>query len=175
MLTRGKIEGDFLLVDECLDKELKENFPPILHGILTKKQGQYNITALKFSAHVRPVGFVDFIMARGKMEGDMVILDEATEKELLKKFPIPVLRLEPPAPTLIELATNFTNAMANWADAGFRVVEKVEYERRHTVCFACEFWVPDAMLGIGKCKKCGCSKFKLWLVTSKCPDKPPRW
>jgi len=175
ILSKGKIEGNFVLVDESLQKELKEKFPPEPNWIPSDIQKQYNIAALQASAHKRPAGYVDFIMSRGKIEGENINLDGTAAKELREKFLPLASRPQPPAPTLVELATNFTGAMAGWAQAGFKIVEREEYERRHTICLACEFWLPDVMLGFGKCKKCGCSKFKLWLATSRCPDKPPRW
>ena len=168
ILDRGKIEGDMIVLDEVALKDFREKFPP-------HQPGRFNIIQLKASADRRPTGYVDFIFAHGKFEGDMVVLDQAALMALREKFPPPPPRPQPPTPTLAELAENFAGAMSGWAQAGFKVVERAEYERRHTACLSCEFWQPDARLGLGKCKKCGCSRVKLWLFTSRCPDKPPRW
>jgi hypothetical protein len=124
---------------------------------------------------LRAPGYVDFVLSRGKIEGELIILDEAGVKEVREKFPLPGQAPRPPVPTLGELAVNFTEAIAGWAKAGFKTVAREIYEHRLSICSACEFWQADAILGTGKCRKCGCSKVKLWLATSKCPDKPPRW
>jgi len=78
-------------------------------------------------------------------------------------------------PTTVQLAKNFTKAMGGWAKAGFKTVKRKVYEQRHAICGACEHWVPDARVGAGMCRKCGCSGVKLWLATATCPDQPARW
>jgi len=185
MLARGRIEGDDVYLDEIIQREIRRQLRP-------RRLWVYTITHLQLTTPMHPDGYVAFILARGKIENGTVILSEAAHKELQEKFLFPgahrslsanrasaahrpLAMPRPPVPTLAALATNFTQAMAGWAGAGFKVVERKEYERRHAVCLACEYWEPDARLGLGKCKRCLCSKFKLWLVTSKCPDKPPRW
>ncbi len=74
-------------------------------------------------------------------------------------------------PTLTELAENFTGSMTGWASAGFPVVSQAVYDERAAICATCDFWDPKARMGFGKCrhKKCGCTRFKRWLVTEKCP------
>ncbi len=81
--------------------------------------------------------------------------------------------LAPPTsePTLADLATNFTGAVARWAGQGFPTVPAEQYVARAAVCEACEFWDGTARLGLGKCNApgCGCTKLKRWLATEKCP------
>lgn len=83
------------------------------------------------------------------------------------------LPLEIPEPTLAELASNFSGAMERWASAGFKTVTPEVYEARGAICATCEFWDGSARFGLGKCKApgCGCTKFKRWLATEKCPLK----
>ena len=87
--------------------------------------------------------------------------------------PSPALVEEPslPEPTLTDLASNFATATARWASGGFPVVGEAAYASRSAVCEGCEFWDGAARLGLGKCKhaKCGCTRFKRWLATEKCP------
>ena len=64
---------------------------------------------------------------------DLDMLDELHEK-----FPIPTFTL-PKEPSLVEMTTNFTQAVAGWAKAGFKVVERQVFEERHNICKAYEF------------------------------------
>lgn len=168
LLSKGTIENDMVFVDAYTYYE-------IMQVCTTIPIRRFNINELKASAKVRPVGYVDFILTHGKINGDFVILFDAPLAEFNEKFTQTDHHQTPPIPTLAGLAHNFTAAMSAWSKAGFEIVEREEYERRHATCLTCEFWQPDAMLGIGKCRKCGCSKIKLWLKGVKCPDKPARW
>ena len=82
---------------------------------------------------------------------------------------------EPPPPiqepSLADLAGNFAVATARWAAAGFPVVGEPAYAARSATCAGCEFWDDSARLGLGKCHhtKCGCTRFKRWLTTERCP------
>jgi len=83
--------------------------------------------------------------------------------------PLPSL----PPPTIWQMVGNFAEATKDWAAKGFPVVQSSEFDRRLSLCRACEFWEEEARLGAGKCNhtECGCSKLKHWLATSKCPLK----
>jgi hypothetical protein len=80
-------------------------------------------------------------------------------------------QLRPPEPTASELAANFAGAMARWSSAGFAIVDERTYAARAAICEACPHWDARARLGLGKCcaPGCGCTKFKRWLATEKCP------
>lgn len=73
-------------------------------------------------------------------------------------------------PGLVELASNFGGAVARWVVAGAPVVSEAVYRERTAACDACELWVADARLGLGKCMApgCGCTRFKRWLATEAC-------
>ncbi len=163
-LHRGKIEGDFVFLNDADQAELARTLLP----------AKFPIRQLQREAAQLPPGFADFIQARGKANGLFMELNLETLDELHEKFPVPVFGL-PQEPTLAEMTANFTQAVSGWAKAGFKVVERETFEERHAVCKTCEFWLPDARLGIGKCRKCGCSIYKLWMATSQCPLTPPRW
>lgn len=73
-------------------------------------------------------------------------------------------------PSLVELATNFTAAMARWAKAGAPVLDQAGYDSRAAACATCEYWDEKGNLGLGKCKApgCGCTRLKRWLSTEVC-------
>ena len=43
------------------------------------------------------------------------------------------------------------------------------YRERKDICDRCEWWDAGGYGGVGKCRKCGCSRFKLYLATERCP------
>ena len=77
---------------------------------------------------------------------------------------------EPEEPTIFDLASNFIFATKKWVEAGFPVVNDDIYNNRFSICKMCDFWDDDCRSGLGKCKKCGCTKFKRWLATEHCPE-----
>lgn len=74
-------------------------------------------------------------------------------------------------PTLAELASNFSTALGKWIAAGVPVVSQSLYEARAAACAACHLWDAEARAGLGKCNApgCGCTMFKRWLATERCP------
>jgi hypothetical protein len=171
LLARAGDKGNILMVGNASRKRIEQKFPQSLSW-------RCDIAKLKSFDQHWPSGFVEFVLARGKVNEGVVVVTKPTIFELQERFPCIIRPRKPslpPVPTLFELAANFTGAMSGWAKAGFKVVNREKYEHRHAICLACEFWRPDAMFGTGKCLKCRCSRVKLWLVSSKCPDKPARW
>ncbi len=79
-------------------------------------------------------------------------------------------------PNIIEKAKNLAGAMVGWAKHdGFAKVSDEVFQQRKQLCINCPFWDPNAYAGLGMCKLCGCSVAKLYIPSSVCPDKPPRW
>jgi len=174
ILARGKIDDDQVSLDAAALAELRARFSarPALSAL--PPDGKFRLDAIKAAVPRRPPGYLDFILAHGKIENEMVTLDEATLQDIREKFPpLPPPRLR--EPTVAEMATNFTQAMGDWVQAGFAVVGREIYEQRHAICLGCEYWDAKARAGLGKCKRCGCSRAKLWLASSKCPLNPPKW
>ena len=64
---------------------------------------------------------------------------------------------------------HLAKSLAKWTKEGFPVSNKELLESRLQICKSCEFWLSEAYAGLGKCKVCGCTKFKLNLKTEKCP------
>jgi len=83
VLKHGKIEGGFIFVNETVQKELSQQFPP----------EKFEIAKLKANTEQFPMGFADFILSRGKKLGRFVELDLATLDELHEKFPIPTFKV----------------------------------------------------------------------------------
>ena len=75
--------------------------------------------------------------------------------------------------SILEMAKNFAREVKVWVKGGAKVVSEQEFQKRAELCAACEFYDAEAFGGHGKCRQCGCSSFKLFLSTSKCPD--GRW
>lgn len=71
--------------------------------------------------------------------------------------------------SIIEMAENFAESAAEWVKNGAPVVSKAEFKQRADICSACEFFDPKAFAGKGRCTQCGCSSFKLFLATARCP------
>ena len=71
--------------------------------------------------------------------------------------------------TTAELLGNFTKAITRWANSGFKIADSETFGKRKSLCLKCEFWDSSAYIGLGKCKKCGCSSAKLRLVSEHCP------
>lgn len=74
-------------------------------------------------------------------------------------------------PDAAEMVANFTAAVCRWVAAGLPVVSGEAYKARREACNACHWWNGGAMLGLGKCTHagCGCTRFKPWLATERCP------
>ena len=84
------------------------------------------------------------------------------------------MRPQPPSPlSAVELAADFAGSMFRWSAAGFAVTDRAGFDRRMEVCQACPHWDGAARLGLGRCRACGCTRFKPWLATEQCPD--GRW
>ena len=71
--------------------------------------------------------------------------------------------------SLMDMALNFSREISIWVKNGAPVVSEEEFTKRASICIGCEFYDEKAFGGKGKCLKCGCSTFKLFLSTSKCP------
>ncbi len=119
--------------------------------------------------------FIASLRARGEIIDGTLHIDQVIFNRLfvtrLAELP-PDSASRPPEitePTLTELTANFASAMTRWASAGFQTVTKEQYDARAAICSSCEFWDATARLGLGKCKACGCTKFKRWLATERCP------
>jgi len=65
VLEHGKIECDFVLLDDGAQNELSKQFPSV----------EFEIAQLKADAKLLPKGFADFVLSHGKIEDGLVRLD----------------------------------------------------------------------------------------------------
>ena len=72
-------------------------------------------------------------------------------------------------PTFLQQTASLTASLWEWSKAGFPVADEQVIAARRATCVACPEWDGTARLGAGKCGKCGCSQFKWWLATERCP------
>ena len=133
------------------------------------------LAQLRIAADVRGAGFYDAAIAHGSRDGDKITITLDDWKNL-SIFYGPAVKSNPPPeapeePSTLELSANFAGAMSRWAAAGFATVSADEYAARAAACDACEHWQPQARAGLGKCAApgCGCTKFKRWLASERCP------
>lgn len=72
-------------------------------------------------------------------------------------------------PSLLEMGLGFTRETLKWIRGGAKLATKEQIESRRAICDKCPHWLPNARMGMGKCKKCGCSALKFVYDTSRCP------
>jgi hypothetical protein len=72
-------------------------------------------------------------------------------------------------PGLLKKAGSFIAAMSDFAGSGFKRVTAQQLAERKAICAGCKFFDPAGYAGAGKCKKCGCSSYKLDIAASRCP------
>ncbi len=106
------------------------------------------------------------IIAFTKIEEVEVVIvkpDDGVKNRVYKEIP--------KDPTISQMVSNFAGAMVDWAKSGFKIVSQEVFDERLGVCRGCEAWDEEARSGMGKCRdiKCGCTKLKHWLKSSKCP------
>lgn len=115
---------------------------------------------------------------------DFAEIEAASLRALIDRFrlkrgqnPPAKKRDAPPDPSPLEMAQNFGKALSKWAAAGFETVDRETYDLRMQTCRECPHWDGAARFGLGKCRApgCGCSKFKHWLATEKCPLGKWKW
>lgn len=71
--------------------------------------------------------------------------------------------------TIGAMLKGFAEESAKFAKSGFKMTTEAEFHRRLEICRGCSFWDEKARGGLGKCRKCGCTKMKHWFSTSHCP------
>jgi hypothetical protein len=72
-------------------------------------------------------------------------------------------------PKLKDQAKNFMAAVTEFTNSGFQLVTKEQYAARRKICEGCVYFDPEGFVGVGRCKKCGCSSYKLNMASSRCP------
>ncbi len=126
----------------------------------TAMTGKLYIPDLRASAANRPAGYLDEILAAGRIENDVVLhIDLDVYRALVKKYS-PNRQM----PSVATQAKNLIGA-ASKAILNPKAVSKEERERRLAICNACEFLVDGK-----RCAKCGCTvNWKSRLEAWHCP------
>lgn len=134
---------------------------------------KFSLQQLYARAAQRPAGYIQAVLAKATVTGNSVELNEADYAELKTTYRNASKSDPMVEPSIVELAQNFSIATTRWAAEGFPVVSEAVYAQRSAVCEECRFWDGAARLGLGKCKApgCGCTRFKRWLATERCPEK----
>lgn len=127
------------------------------------------IDKIKERSKTRPTGYFEDVMSYGKVNGEYVEFNDDDYLLLSKKYNNNSENI--PEPKISDLLFNFSNAITKWSSAGFPISNENEFMDRYKICSNCEFWDASARFNLGKCKhkKCGCTKFKIWMKTEKCP------
>jgi hypothetical protein len=110
----------------------------------------------------RPAGYVEQMLAAGRVVGDTIEFDDATYNALARKYQGSTVRW-----TLAQKVANFAATVGAWGAAGCPVVDQSTLEARATRCFSCPHWLAEAVFP--RCEVCGCSELKQELKTAKCP------
>jgi len=156
-------------------------------------------------APLRPPGYLEAVFASSIRRGQDVLMTADAYRAIRDQFPIflspppdpsdksdpsdrsdmldpsPPSHEAPPLPTWDTMIANAATESVKWAARGFPLAPKAALEFRRLQCLGdattapCEHWRPKLWLRTGGCELCGCSRAKLWLATTQCPAKPPRW
>jgi hypothetical protein len=72
---------------------------------------------------------------------------------------------------VIAKARRLKEELIFWGRKGFPIASDEIRAARESACSACKYYDPKGNLLLGECTApgCGCTRFKWWLATSKCP------
>lgn len=122
-----------------------------------------------------PHGYVDELLAAGRVEGELHVVDAATLDAVRARYGLPPAKR---LPSLGRQAANAGKAMLRVATALVTgqpvLVPEAVREARLAICEACEHYLPEHR----RCSRCGCKTVgqivnKTRLATEQCPD--GRW
>lgn len=160
--------GDFQKRDD--EKAFADYLVRRLYG---KKLSDFEITE-PFAIEAQIATLIDFARRLGTFEQHFHV-EKLVEmfkqangmQEQIKNVRASIERLK--GPGMMEMTKNVLGAARRFVDGGFAMVPDDEFKRRMELCAPCEFWNPNARMGMGKCLKCGCTSAKLRFATEKCP------
>lgn len=115
-------------------------------------------------AKYRPRGYVEEMLAAGRVDGDWIEFEDGVFDGLKAKYQ------EPEMPSLDVMARRFFRSIGWWIAKGVPVTRKGEFLERLRVCESnvCGQWLGDRR--VARCAACGCSTgVKLWVATETCP------
>lgn len=121
---------------------------------------------IKETSKQRPAGYYQDVMSHGKVEGEYLVMSAANFAKLRLKYKEQEVIGPPPISSQLK---TFSKAMVDFAGSGFKKVSQEVFDKRMNECNKCEFWQKNALAGMGRCMKCGCSGAKQWMPTQQCP------
>jgi len=127
---------------------------------------KFKIADIAKAAERKPVGYYQDVMAHGKVDGEYLVLSVDNFKKLRLKYRGESVMGLPP---IMTQAKTLSKAMVDFAGSGFKKVSREVFDKRMNECNKCEFWQKNALAGMGRCMKCGCSGAKQWMPTQQCP------
>jgi hypothetical protein len=78
-------------------------------------------------------------------------------------------------PNIVQKLKRLYVELRLWHKAGYPITPPIALARRYWACSHCPMWDSSGNLWLGQCRKCGCTKAKLWLATAQCPLPQPKW
>jgi len=74
-------------------------------------------------------------------------------------------------PTLQLKVINLQRELRIWGTKGFPLATEAQRAERASTCEVCSYYDPRGNMWLGECRApgCGCTRFKWWLATAKCP------
>jgi len=113
------------------------------------------IRYIQEAAQQRAPGYLDSVMGAGTIDGEWLVLDDATYRDLVARY----------SPSIIGRAMSALQAVGRWLAAGLPLAGRDLHFERSCVCSLCWSW--DARRAT--CLACGCTRLKLHLETESCP------
>jgi len=134
-------------------------------------QGCWSIETLRQVARHRRPGYIEACLKAGRVENGLVCLTQLQCARIRRQFVDVQALLVRGAqqPTWPQAIANATREGLTWLRAGLPVSAAGELQHREAICLACRHWNPKAWLGTGGCRRCKCSRAKLFLATTRCP------
>ncbi len=85
--------------------------------------------------------------------------------------PVPVSIVTIERASVVTKAGRLLRALKEFNAQGRPLASKPVRRERLAACAACELYAPEGNWGWGECRApgCGCTKFKAWLLSEKCP------
>lgn len=128
------------------------------------------VQAVRRASALRKPGYIEAVLAAANRDGDKLGLTEEEFTRIRDQFSIPPSILNSlQEPTLGSELSELAAALAEWTASGFKLANSDQIAIRRSVCIQCDFWDRTARVGLGRCRRCGCTRIKWWIETESCP------
>jgi len=146
---------------------------------------KFLVSAFLISARGKPKGYQEEVMRNSRRVGSYRVMSRDAYLAIQQKYSVGVASVEAkdlPAilsqdrsPSWTDMIRSAAEEMTKWTAAGFPLCSPSQLQARAEVCTSCTHWDSAMWGGAGGCKICRCTKLKLYMATTTCPDKPPKW